>query len=129
MNPHRTLILLFATISWVFLTGLQKPGHHQTARHKAPAVQTTQTPPPLAEPPKPPLDLSVPFKNPANDATNGTAPPSEPKATQMDGLFEPPPKKTNRPIELKGGLLNSPDPEVEKRKSVDGASIMIDIKQ
>lgn len=129
MTPHRTLILTLAAVSWVILTGFQKPSHHQPARHKAPIAQATQTPAPEAEAPKPPLDLSVPFKNPANDLASGTETPSEPKVTQMDGLFEPPPKKTNRPIELKGGLLNSPDPEVEKRKSVDGASIMIDIKQ
>ena len=122
MNPHRTLILTLAAVSWVFLTGYHKPGHHQAAHLKEPA---TQTPAPAAEPPKP-LDLSVPFKSPADDAPEA---PKEHKVSQLDGLFAPPPKKLNRPIELKGGLINSPDPEVEKRKSVDGASIMIDIKQ
>lgn len=129
MIPHRTLILILSAISWVFLTGHHKPGHQPVPHHKAPAKQAPQNPALEAQPPKPPLDLSVPFKSPSDDALNGSEAPQADKVSQLDGLFDPPPKKTSRPIELKGRLIDSPDPEQEKRKSVDGASIMIDIKQ
>jgi len=72
-----------------------------------------------------PLDLSIPFKTTEKlDADKKWLIPHE----ALD-VFAVDPNKKARSLELNGNLLMSPDPQPEKRKSVDGAGIIINIKQ
>jgi len=71
-----------------------------------------------------PLDLSIPFKATEKfDLEKKWLIPHE----ALD-VFAVDPNKKARSLELKGDLLMSPDPQSEKRKSVDGAGISINIK-
>jgi hypothetical protein len=73
-----------------------------------------------------PLDLSVPFKSAENSDYQ-----IEQKELNQGGaadLFDLKTKKKPRSLELGGGLLMSPEPEAEKRKTVDGAGIVINLK-
>ncbi|GAB6139287.1 hypothetical protein JCM14076_00160 [Methylosoma difficile] len=72
------------------------------------------------------LDLSLPdtpqaFADPTPDQ-------QDPLAGPEDNLFAKPAKKPASPLQLKGGWLMSQEPEAEKRKSVDGAGISINLK-
>jgi len=73
-----------------------------------------------------PLDLSIPFKD-----VNNTEKKIEEHTQQQfveTNIFTPDTKKKPEQILLNGQLIKSPDPEVEKRKSVDGAGIVITLK-
>jgi hypothetical protein len=71
-----------------------------------------------------PLDLSIPFKaNEHFDLEKRWLIPHE----SLD-VFAIDPNKKARSLELNGNLLMSPEPQAEKRKSVDGAGISINIK-
>ena len=74
-----------------------------------------------------PLDLSVPFKNSENaDLEDGQ------KSTTQNlvaNTLASETKKKPGPLELNGRFLMSPEPEVEKRKSFDGAGIVINLKR
>ena len=71
-----------------------------------------------------PLDLSVPFKATEKfDLEKKWLIPHE----TLD-VFAVDPNKKARSLELNGDLLMSPDPQPEKRKSVDGAGISINLK-
>jgi hypothetical protein len=136
INMKNPLLFLssFVAISWFFLSGFAKPSVHHIVKQKivAESVTTGQNDSTSEqadwsdkEKPTKPLDLSVPFKanKYGDNATGATAPD---KSAQ--NLFTPEPKKTTQPLQLKGGLLMSPEPEVEKSKSVDGAGIVINVK-
>jgi len=72
-----------------------------------------------------PLDLSVPFQGePSAGASDKTI------QENTDSLFSLGAKKkpSQAPLQLKGGWLMSPEPEVEKSKSLDGAGIVIQVK-
>lgn len=72
-----------------------------------------------------PLDLSIPFKDPDTDLK------ADPKSAAQAGwtnIFAPETKKKPRSLELDGDFVMSPEPEAEKRKSVDGAGIVIKLK-
>ncbi len=73
-----------------------------------------------------PLDLSVPFTS-AESSDYQIQQKGSGQVDEVD-LFELKTKKKPRALELNGGLLMSPEPEVEKRKTVDGAGIVINIK-
>jgi len=71
-----------------------------------------------------PLDLSIPFKaNEKFDLEKKWLIPHE-----ALNVFAVDPNKKARSLELNGDLLMSPDPQPEKRKSVDGAGIIINLK-
>jgi|APCry1669189733_1035249.scaffolds.fasta_scaffold34143_2 hypothetical protein len=71
-----------------------------------------------------PLDLSIPFKSTEKlDVDKKWLIPH-----QALDVFAVDPNKKARSLELNGDLLMSPDPQPEKRKSVDGAGIVINIK-
>ena len=74
-----------------------------------------------------PLDLSVPFKNSENADLKDVQ-----KSTTQNlvaNTLASETKKKPGPLELNGSFLMSPEPEVEKRKSVDGAGIVINLKR
>jgi hypothetical protein len=71
-----------------------------------------------------PLDLSIPFKGTEKfDLEKKWLIPHK----ALDA-FAVDPNKKSRSLELKGEMLKSPDPQPEKRKSLDGAGISINIK-
>jgi len=71
-----------------------------------------------------PLDLSIPFKATEKfDLEKKWLIPHE-----VLDVFAVDSNKKARSLELNGDLLMSPDPQPEKRKSVDGAGIIINIK-
>jgi hypothetical protein len=72
------------------------------------------------------LDLSVPYKDPENAETKTKQNISVQNSEA--NIFTPETIKKSRPLQLNGGFLMSPEPEAEKRKSVDGAGIVINIK-
>jgi hypothetical protein len=78
---------------------------------------------------KPPLDLTIPTKD-LDDGKPDFIEARDPEQKVFDELFTAKTKK--RPesaVQLKGDLINSPEPEAEKRKSVDGAGIVIKINE
>ena len=75
-----------------------------------------------------PLDLSVPFKEDENNKDQSPLPDDE-EQNQKNNLFNSDPKNTpHSPLQLKGTWLMLQEPELEKRKSVDGAGIIINVK-
>ena len=72
------------------------------------------------------LDLSVPFEHSENIGLNNIQ--KAVAQSLVTNIFAPETKKKPQPLELKGGFLMSPEPEFEKRKSVDGAGIVINLK-
>lgn len=71
-----------------------------------------------------PLDLSIPFKATEKfDLEKKWLIPHK----ALDA-FAVDPNKKSRSLELKGEMLKSPDPQPEKRKSLDGAGVSIHIK-
>lgn len=72
-----------------------------------------------------PLDLSVPFND--QDSLDSLKEQSLGQTPALN-LFDNKTKKPSRPLELKGGFLMSPEPEMEKKKTVDGAGISINVK-
>jgi hypothetical protein len=73
------------------------------------------------------LDLSVPFKTDSNiDATTDSK--REPQ-DQNPILFTSDAKKKTQAIRVDGNVLMTQEPELEKRKTVDGAGITINLKQ
>lgn len=127
---NKRLFILIVTVALPVLGGFKSPA--KPIQDK-PQTKNSATKEPLDKPSavaKPPLDLTMPLK--AADEADESAPAVEkspPNATHMDDLFMNKPKTADLPFQLKGDLLISPEPEVEKKKTVDGAGITIDIKQ
>ena len=73
------------------------------------------------------LDLSIPFK----DAENSWQKAEQNKgaAGESSNMFASEYKKKAQPVNLDGQLLMTQEPETDKRKSVDGAGIVINLKQ
>ncbi|MEI8207840.1 MAG: hypothetical protein WCG16_01460 [Methylococcales bacterium] len=73
-----------------------------------------------------PLDLSIPLKG--VDSVDLKMNNKKDEADQLNSFFESKPKKQQRSLELNGNFLMSPEPEAERRKTVDGAGISINVK-
>ncbi len=73
------------------------------------------------------LDLSIPFKEPEN--TGLTVEQDSLVQGELSNMFAADQKKKPRPLYLDGQMLMSPEPEVDKRKSLDGAGIVINLKR
>lgn len=175
MTNYRIFLLSFLTVSWVFLSGLNRPIENDISTEetqkteaelksieaenntrKLPEIKQTKansriksaranpqntkqttinaSAPDVADDNNPiqhnelekPLDLSIPFKNHESAVLK-----FEQKSavqSQETNIFAPETKKKPRPLELDGDFLMSPEPEVEKQKSVDGAGIVIKLK-
>ena len=170
MTNYRLFLLSFLTVSWVFLSGFNKPTDNtmivvetQKTERELQSVETENIKKTLGTEPvkaknnaqsvkiKPqkltlatdttntdkdnasqhnefekPLDLSVPFKDSENINLNNVQ--KAVAESLVTNIFSPETKKKPQPLELNGGFLMSPEPELEKRKSVDGAGIVINIK-
>jgi hypothetical protein len=155
MMNYRIVLLSFLAALWVFLSGFKLPvkndslaidNQKTTVELKLAVAENTDSPPETKKTVKvspqktkqkritttvddrneleSPLDLSVPFKGfENNDLEKKWAEPIE-----TISIFPTDSQKNPRPLELNGGLLMSPEPQAEKRKTIDGAGIVINIK-
>ena len=73
-----------------------------------------------------PLDISIPVISLEPDDMKAVKKKNE--DDQSNEFFDPKPKKRRRSLELDGNFLMSPEPEVERKKTVDGAGISINVK-
>lgn len=149
MKNYRLSILGFVTVSFVLLTGFQKPGvnhalltekqatsanvkevqfsgKESTVKSKQHKTKNTPSIAKDAELEKS-LDLSIPFK----DSENAWVKIEQNRASQRDSLtgFAAGKQKQPGPVNLDGEMLMSPEPEADKRKSLDGAGIVITLKR
>lgn len=133
MKKYRLFLLGFISVSWVFLSGFNKSvvSQNEAKQKNTLAKQAVvkgsnadKTGNDAGKEKQRSLDLSVPLEDSDLSGQNNKAADNE-----EHGLFANESKKQVSPIELKGGWVTSPEPEVEKRKSVDGAGIVIDLKQ
>jgi hypothetical protein len=154
MTNYRLFLLSFLTVSWVFLSGLNKPIANnistqeiqktelelksietENTRKTQQAKQTTlnvadtsiadENPVKRDEFDKT-LDLSVPFQGAENTGLKNKQ--QSATQSQMTDIFAPETEKNHGPLELKGSLLMSPEPEAGKQKTVDGAGFVIKLK-
>lgn len=70
------------------------------------------------------LDLTIPQRNLSFDESSGSFDVAQGK--ESDGIYVSKIVKS-RAVELSGHLIMSPEPEVEKSKSTDGAGIVINL--
>lgn len=133
MKKYHLFLWGFISVAFAFLSGFNKPvlSQNEVKQKNAPEKQALvkgssadKTGRDAGKDKQKPLDLSVPLADSDLSSQNNKAADSE-----ENGLFAREPKKQTLPIELKGGWVTSPEPEAEKRKSVDGAGIVIDLKQ
>jgi hypothetical protein len=144
MNNSRILLLGFATILLVFLTGFAKADEaavekstnvtgiqsnkkenfitSKSNKKKLSVLRVNDD----AELQKS-LDLSMPFELSENmqlKPEQSTVIPGE-----LSNIFATEKKKKPRPVDLDGQMLMSQEPEADKQKSMDGAGILINLKQ
>jgi hypothetical protein len=120
-------IRIVMVLAWFALVGLSAPDKPDANKPQAAAdkpLKRLESTLNGAQNLTKPLDLSVPFQGePTADANDKTI------QENADSLFESGTKKPSQsPLQLKGGWLMSPEPEAEKRKSLDGAGIVIQVK-
>ncbi|TAN71451.1 MAG: hypothetical protein EPN17_01545 [Methylobacter sp.] len=153
MKNYRLFLLGFVVASLVFLTGFEKPGANtfpaeqqasfseakknqsknvkpgsvnskqKTIKHRRTSVQRVNDDAELQKS----LDLSIPF----NGSENAGLAIEQDRAVQaeLSNLFATEKKKKSRPLYLDGQILMSQEPEVDKKKSLDGAGIVINLKR
>ncbi len=154
MNIYRLYLVGFATASFVLLTGFQKPHVNNVVliRHQAVALNvekvqlnskkssakskhnkaSNKQPEPIvnddAELQKS-LDLSIPFK--VKTSENSWLKTEQNRVSQRDAenLFTTEKQNKHGPLDLDGQILMSQEPEMDKRKSFDGAGIVINLKR
>ncbi len=130
MKNYLLFVSGFVAISWLFLTGFTTPVANGATKQKAVAgyLKNQRNDDKSAEKQVKPLDLSVPFKvikSAENSRAKILAKKEPPKSAP--NLFAQEPENETQPLQIKGGWLMSPEPEVEKSKSVDGAGIVINV--
>lgn len=126
MKNYRIFLLSFVTFSGVFSIGLGKPVEAgTTVIEKSKKVVDKNNATEYGELQKP-LDLSIPYKDSENADLKIKQ--NVPAPSPETNIFAPETKKKSRPLQVDGDLLMSTEPEAEKRKSVDGAGIVINIK-
>lgn len=147
MNKYRLLIAGFVTVTLVCLTGFEKPGVNAPteASLKAKEAQVSSKESSVDQKQKKTknkisvmlgnddierqrsLDLSMPFTDSENTwlkTEKSRAVPGE-----VSNMFATENKKKPRPLDLDGQMLMSQEPEMDKRKSLDGAGIVINLKR
>ena len=154
-KTYRLFLLAFAAAAVVLLSGFKNPGvkNVPVAKKQSASIgvqktqpQSEQRPvnskqkkaPSKQRPPSAPrttesaelqksLDLSVPFKVPENPWLKT----EQNRIAQIESsnMFATEKKKKPRPLYLDGQMLMSQEPEVDKKKSLDGAGIIINLKR
>ncbi|MGZ8190005.1 MAG: hypothetical protein ACXWTS_02105 [Methylococcaceae bacterium] len=152
MKNYRLFLLSFLTVTYVFLSGFKAADANVPASEQQKMVNkikqqsddTLTKSRPQESKLKPssvtvkeseadskyelqkPLDLSIPFKDLKN--TEQKIEQHTQVQSAETNIFAPDTQKKPQQLQLNGQLLKSPDPEVEKQKSVDGAGIVINLK-
>lgn len=136
MKKHHLCLLAIATVSLVLLTGFKKTGVDTLPSTEKKVASTEVKKVKLSKQKKnqhlrvnadaelqKSLDLSIPF----TDALLTT---EQNQRTQQEttNIFTVE-KKKPRPVDLAGQMIMSQEPEADKRKSVDGAAIVINLKR
>lgn len=144
INNYRLFIAGFAMVSWLLLTGFEKvdantaltsqkqlvldssvKAKHKAIKNKASTARAKSSATKDAAMEKS-LDLTLPFKDPENAwlkiGQDRIAQKREASIFAVD-------KKKFRSVDLDGEMLMSQEPEADKRKSVDGAGIVITLKR
>jgi len=150
MNNYRLFLLGFVTVSLVLLTGYGKTGVNNPSPtgRQSESVQIKKESPVNSKQKKAKnkrlleaarnsaaedaelqkaLDLSIPFKDTENAWLNVEQSP----VSQEDAanVFIAEQKKKLRSVDLNDQMLMSQEPEMDKRKSLDGAAIVINLKR
>jgi hypothetical protein len=154
MTNYRLFLLSFLTVSWVFLSGLNKPiannistqethktelelklieteNIRKTQQKKQTTINVADTNTTDENPVKrdefdKTLDLSIPFQGTENtDLKNKHQSATQ---SQLTNALPPETEKNPGPLELKGSFLMSPEPEAGKQKTIDGAGFVIKLK-
>ncbi len=142
MIISRIFLFCFLSVSWLFLSGFDDSATipaDSKINDNAPKVNEKKRPLKkgkqgiieIRKSTQPdefikPLDLSLPFFS--LESSDLKASKIKNEDDQLNGLFDPKPKKRPRSLELNGNFLMSPEPEVERKKTVDGAGISINVK-
>ncbi|MDP3588983.1 MAG: hypothetical protein Q8R54_00380 [Methylobacter sp.] len=150
IKNYRLFILGFVTVSFVLLTGFQKPGvknalltkkqaasvnvkevqfngKNSAVKSKDHKTKNKHSIEKNAELQKS-LDLTVPFFKASENAWLKT---EQNRIAQIEtaNIFANEHKKKLRSLDLDGQMLMSQEPEADKRKSLDGAAIVINLKR
>jgi hypothetical protein len=138
MKNHRLCLFVIATASLVLLTGFKKPDvdTQPSTEKKTTSTETKKVKISKQKKNRHPqlrvnddakmqksLDLSIPL----TDAwlKTGQNQRFEPDSSNIFTVE----KKKPRPVDLAGQMIMSQEPEADKRKSVDGAAIVINLKR
>jgi len=133
MKNHPLSVCVLIITGWFCLCGLNSPDSNELkktdkARSKHFKVNKAEAKKESDNNNDKPLDLSVPFKDDEDNKEKLPLPDDE-EQNQKNNLFNSDPKNTpHSPLQLKGTWLMLQEPELEKRKSVDGAGIIINVK-
>jgi hypothetical protein len=151
MNGYRLFLLIFMMASFTLLTGFQRPdidkaalaekqivaANVQKARSKHKNLVKRQgkkdkhsvaiaDSAPAKDAEQKSLDLSLPFKADEKNWFES----EQGRAVQKESLtIFTHQKKKSQPVYLDGEMLMSQEPEADKRKSLDGAGIVITLKK
>jgi hypothetical protein len=156
MKNYRLFLLGFVTLSFVLLTGFKQLGINNAppAKKAAASIQIKKYHVKVKENPanskqkkeknrqlalraknsaaeaielQRTLDLSIPF----NDSENAWLTVEQNRIAQAEAANMFAAEKKNKPgsIDLDGQMLMSQEPETDKRKSLDGAAIVINLKR
>lgn len=112
-RPALAGLMFFASF---FLMGLKKTIHD-------PDVSSKTQPPAAQHNDSKPLDLSIPMRN-----VNFQSQPDVLAINKDNGVTNLDKSIKSRAIELRGRVIMSQEPEVEKTKSADGAGIVINLR-
>lgn len=143
MRNYRLFILGFVTVSFVLLTGFQKPGvnHALLTKQQTGSVDVKASPAKSRQQKttnkhstaqnaelQQPLDLTVPFFKASENALMNIGQ-NRRAGEESSNIFAIEQKKKQQSLDLNGQMLMSPEPEADKQKTLDGAAIVINLKR
>jgi hypothetical protein len=149
MNNYRIFVLGLMAVCCIFLSGFKTVNHQTATGEEQKAVVTVKTANPVKqvslkqlkvkktqtsvnttddriEELQKPLDLSIPFIDSEN-ADLKIEPDTQASALPVN-IFASAGRTEPHPLQVNGGLVMSAEPEAEKRKSIDGAGIVFNLK-
>ncbi len=121
MKTYRFAMLSLVVISLIFLCGFKKPNKKHRLVKQKPTITEQQE--------AKPLNLAIPASSSATLLAGGEEEiyaPSQSAEMSAAEIFNSA-RSSNKPLDLKGQIIMSQEPEAEKSKSADGAGIMINI--
>lgn len=139
MTNYRMFLLSFVAVSCIFLSGFKKTVDKSLSVGESTQILAQASSEKAVNSAKPKakkmaekivlqkyLDLSIPFEH--SNMTDTKIEQGTESQNQENNLFAPETKKKPQALQVQGSWLISQEPEAEKRKSVDGAGITINLK-